>query len=411
MQIYLVGGAVRDKLLQYPVRERDWVVVGANPEYMTEQGFKPVGKDFPVFLHPETHEEYALARTERKRGHGYKGFTFHADRDVSLEEDLVRRDLTINAIALSESGEYIDPYGGRKDIKDRVLRHVSPAFVEDPVRVLRVARFAARYHHLGFSIATETLALMQNITDSGELDYLVAERVWQEIRRALEGAHSWVFIQALRDSHALKKLLPEIDSLFGVPQPAQHHPEIDTGVHCLLTLKAICTMTEAGMTRFAALVHDLGKGTSPRENWPSHKGHELRGLKLINNLCDRLSVPNSWRELALLVAEFHTACHRALTLPSSTLLETLERVDALRRPERFDMFVLCCTADARGRTGLEKKPYPQADYMVKARNRLAEIKTETFIRQGYQGAQLGQKLREARLESLQIFKKAYEGEQ
>ncbi len=404
MKIYLVGGAVRDTLLNCPVKERDWVVVGATPEAMLEQHYKPVGKDFPVFLHPETGEEYALARTERKSGHGYTGFVFHADENITLEEDLKRRDLTINAIAQDQSGDLIDPYGGQSDIDTRILRHVSPAFVEDPLRVLRVARFAARYHHLGFTIAEETLALMRELADSGELEHLTAERVWQEIRRSLEGSNPQIFFEVLRDANALKILLPEVDALFGVPQPPKHHPEIDTGVHCMLALEQICLLPASPEARFATLTHDLGKAHTPADVLPSHHGHEQRGLPLINGLCDRLHVPNTWRELALLVSEFHTHCHRALELKATTLLNMLERLDALRRPERFEQFLLACLADVHGRTGLENAPYPQVDYLRAAKTTCAEIQVKQFIDQGLEGAKLGQALRQARIDALNKLK-------
>lgn len=407
MKIYLVGGAVRDKLLNYPIRERDWVVVGATPEALLQQNYKPVGKDFPVFLHPDTGEEYALARTERKSGHGYGGFSFHTEPSVTLEDDLLRRDLTINAIAEDSDGSLIDPYGGQQDIKNRMLRHVSPAFAEDPLRVLRVARFAARYHHLGFTIAPETLELMRALNDSGELNYLTNERVWQEIKKTLAGENPDVFFNVLNECGALEKLLPEIHALFGVPQPPKHHPEIDTGVHCLLALQQICLLDTLPETRFATLVHDLGKGTTPKEILPSHHGHELRGLKLINQLCDRLGVANSWRELGLLVSEFHTHCHRALELKPSTLLKTLQRLDAIRRPERFEQFLLACTADVRGRTGLEDNAYKQADYFRAARSAIASVEARALIEEGLDGAELGKALSELRLAKLKLLKQEW----
>lgn len=408
MKIYLVGGAVRDKLLNYPVTERDWVVVGATPEVMLQQNFKPVGKDFPVFLHPETGEEYALARTERKSGHGYGGFVFHAEPDVSLEDDLERRDLTINAIAEDEDGSLIDPYGGIRDIEARMLRHLSPAFVEDPLRVLRVARFAARYHHLGFRIAPETLSLMKTLSESGELDYLTKERVWQEIKRALEGQDPDVFFRVLHDCDALAKLLPEVEALFGVPQPPKHHPEIDTGVHCLLALQQSCVLKAAPEARFATLTHDLGKGTTPADILPSHHGHETRGLQLINQLCDRLGVPNTWRELALLVSEYHTHCHRAFELKASTLLNLLERLDALRRPQRFEQFLLVCEADARGRTGLENRDYSQVEYLRAAQRAMASVEIQPLLGAGKSGAELGEALRKQRLQKLKTFKQEWQ---
>ncbi len=411
MQIYLVGGAVRDALLNRPVSERDWVVVGATPEQMLAQNFKPVGNDFPVFLHPETGEEYALARTERKTGRGYTGFTFYTDTSVTLEDDLVRRDLTINAIAQDKNGDLIDPYNGTKDIEARILRHVSPAFSEDPLRVLRVARFAARYHSLEFKIAEETLALMTDLAESGELDHLTAERVWKEMSRALEGDDPHIFFQVLRDCGALSKLLPELDRLFGVPQPPKYHPEIDTGIHCLMALQQICKLDGSAEARFATLTHDLGKGTTPKNLLPSHHGHEERGIELIHTVCNRLKVQNTWRELAVLVSEFHTHCHRAPELKPTTLLSMLERLDAFRRPERFEQFCRVCTADARGRTGFENTPYRQADYLRSAHEQVAGIAVKEFIDQGLQGHQVGDALRAERLRVLHSFKKEWRSEQ
>ena len=314
MQIYLVGGAVRDSLLNYPSSENDWVVVGATPKQMTDQGFKPVGQDFPVFIHPHTSEEYALARTERKSGQGYKGFEFYASTDVSLEEDLIRRDLTINAIAQDNDGNIIDPYGGQKDLEKKLLRHVSDAFTEDPLRVLRVARFAARYHHLGFSIANETLDLMKSIVADGEMSFLVAERVWKETSRALSEQSPQVFIKVLRDCGALNALFPEIDGLFGVPQRADYHPEVDTGTHTLMALEQSVKLSDSNAVRFSVLVHDLGKALTPDSVLPSHTGHEKSGLPLVKALCDRLTVPNSHRQLAMAVTEYHLHSHKALSL-------------------------------------------------------------------------------------------------
>lgn len=363
MDTYLVGGAVRDRLLGYPVHERDWVVVGASPQQMLDLGYSQVGKDFPVFLHPDTKEEYALARTERKSGRGYTGFTVHCAPDVTLEEDLLRRDLTINAMAETATGELVDPYGGRADLEARLLRHVSDAFVEDPLRVLRTARFAARYAHLGFRVAPETLALMAEIVARDELDHLPAERVWVEMDKALGERHPEVFIEVLRDCGALARLLPELDALFGVPQPEQHHPEIDSGVHTLLALKQAVALSDARDLRFAVLVHDLGKALTPADQLPRHIAHERRGLKPIKALCQRLKVPNQYRDLALQVCEYHLLCHTAMELRGKTLLKLLTGTDALRRPDRFELFLLGCEADARGRLGSEDKPYPQADYL------------------------------------------------
>ena len=363
MKAYLVGGAVRDALLGYPSSENDWVVVGATPADLLAQGFQQVGKDFPVFLHPDTRDEYALARTERKRGHGYTGFAVHCDPAVTLEQDLLRRDLTINAMARSPEGDIIDPYGGQRDLAARVLRHVSDAFVEDPLRVLRTARFAARYAHLGFGVAPETLALMAEIVDQDELAHLPAERIWLEMERALGERDPQVFVQVLRDCGALARLLPELEALFGVPQTETYHPEIDTGVHTLMALQQAALLTPATDVRFALLLHDLGKGTTPRAEWPRHIAHEHRGLKLVERVCQRLKAPGQHRELALKVCEYHTLCHRALALRGKTLLKLLNATDALRRPERFEAFLLACEADARGRKGLEQRDYPQADFL------------------------------------------------
>jgi tRNA nucleotidyltransferase (CCA-adding enzyme) len=357
MKVYRVGGAVRDRLLRRTVQDTDWVVVGATPDEMTARGFKPVGGDFPVFLHPETGEEYALARTERKSGRGYKGFTIHSAPDVTLEDDLRRRDLTINAIAEDEQGNLIDPFGGRADLERHVLRHVSPAFIEDPLRVLRVARFAAR---LEFSIAPETLQLMSEISAAGELDDLVPERVWMETERALVESFPARYFATLRRCGALQRVFPEIDSLFGVPQPERHHPEIDTGVHTLMVLEQAAALAPDPETRFAALVHDLGKAATPAAEWPGHGGHEERGVEILNRLCDRLHVPNRFRELAVIVARHHLDCHRIGEMRADTILRKLEAADGFRRPDRFDRFLLACEADARGRKGLEERDYPQA---------------------------------------------------
>ena len=362
--VFEVGGAVRDELLGLPVQDRDYVVVGASPDKMTALGFKPVGKDFPVFLHPQTREEYALARTERKSGRGYKGFTFHAGPDVSLEEDLQRRDLTINAMARDENGTLVDPYGGQADLQAGVLRHVSAAFAEDPVRVLRVARFAARFD--SFCVAPETLALMRQMVIDGEVDYLVAERVWQELSRGLMEQRPSRMFQVLRDCGALEKILPEVDRLFGVPQRAEFHPEVDTGIHIMLVVDWAASQSCTLPVRFAALTHDLGKGTTPPAEWPAHHGHEARSVDLVRSLCERIRVPADCRELALAVAREHGKVHRALELRPSTLVELLERVDAFRRPERFEEFLQACECDFRGRPGYEDRDFPQADYLQQA---------------------------------------------
>tara|TARA_R100000005_G_scaffold91970_3_gene64920 strand:+ start:4595 stop:5824 length:1230 start_codon:yes stop_codon:yes gene_type:complete len=392
VKTYLVGGAVRDALLDYPCSERDWVVVGATPETLLALGYQQVGKDFPVFLHPETKEEHALARTERKQGHGYTGFIVHCDPAVTLEEDLLRRDLTINAMARDDTGQIIDPYGGQRDLRQRVLRHVSGAFVEDPLRVLRTARFAARYAHLGFSVAPETLALMTDIVNQGELEHLPAERVWIELQKALAERSPETFITVLRDCGALRALLPEVDRLFGVPQSPQYHPEVDTGLHTLMVLQQAAGLTPAADVRFAALLHDLGKGITPEAEWPRHIAHEQRGLALVRDVCQRLRAPNQYRDLALQVCEFHLLCHRARELRGKTLLKLLRGTGALRQPQRFEAFLLACEADARGRAGSEQRPYPQAAYLREALRRARSVSAEAFVAQGLTGKALGEAL-------------------
>lgn len=405
MKTYLVGGAVRDELLGLPVRERDWIVVGARPEELTAAGYKPVGKDFPVFLHPQTSEEYALARTERKTGPGYKGFATQFSPDVTLEEDLERRDLTINAIAKDmDTGALVDPFGGRKDLEARVLRHVSPAFVEDPVRVLRAARFAARFAPLGFTVASETIELMREIAARGELDALVPERVWQETQRALEQDAPWTFFEVLREAHALKVIFPEVDALFGVPQPEQWHPEIDSGVHTMMVLQQAARLSADPIVRFAALVHDLGKGTTPPQEWPRHIAHEQRSAKLIEELCTRLKIPNNYREVAVHVGRYHLLAHKAKELRPSTLLELLENLDAFRRPERFEQYVLACEADARGRKGLEDRDYSQSAYLRKAREVAAGVRLSEEDRTGLNGTQIAERMRKERVARLTTLK-------
>ncbi|WP_231758595.1 multifunctional CCA addition/repair protein [Microbulbifer elongatus] len=404
MKVYLVGGAVRDKLLQRPVHERDWVVVGASESDMRARGFRPVGKDFPVFLHPDTDEEYALARTERKSGRGYGGFTVHASPDVTLEQDLQRRDLTVNAMAETADGTIIDPYGGQADLSARTLRHVSTAFAEDPLRILRVARFAARYAPLGFTIADETMTLMRAMVDAGEVEHLVAERVWKEVSRALTEPRPDIFISTLRDCGALEILLPEVDCLFGVPQPVLHHPEIDTGDHVLRALR----QAPADLpVRFAVLVHDLGKGVTPEHVLPSHRGHEAAGLPLVKGVCKRLRVPNPITALALGVCEYHLHCHKAFELRPQTLLKLLRALDALRKPERFEQFLESCEADARGRLGLEDRDYPQVDYLRAARQAAADVDPQALIAEGFAGAELGKALDRARLQALAHLKGSY----
>jgi tRNA nucleotidyltransferase (CCA-adding enzyme) len=404
MQVYLVGGAVRDRLLGRAVNERDWVVVGATPEELVRGGYLPVGREFPVFLHPQTREEYALARLERKVAPGYRGFTTQFSPDVTLQEDLQRRDLTINAIAESASGEIIDPYGGRADLDARLLRHVSGNFIEDPVRILRVARFAARYAELGFRIAPETLELMQRMVASGEVQALVPERVWTETERALGEPRPEVFFETLRACGALAAIFPEIDALFGVPQPPRWHPEIDTGVHALLAVRYAANIGASGPVRFAAVVHDLGKALTPRERWPSHHGHEDAGVPLIDALCDRLKVPTAYRELAVLTARQHTLVHRAGELKPETVLKLFDASDAFRRPERFAELLRACEADARGRTGLEAEPYPQADYLKTAFAAAAAVMLTEQERQGLAGPAIGAQLRQRRLAAVTAVK-------
>jgi len=402
----LVGGAVRDKLLGLTPKERDWVVVGATVEDMTTHGYRQVGKDFPVFLHPETHEEYALARTERKTALGYHGFSVHAAPDVTLEQDLMRRDLTVNAIAETPDGELIDPFGGQRDLRDRILRHVSPAFVEDPVRILRVARFAARFAQLGFRVADETMQLMREMVEAGEVDALVAERVWAETERALRTDSPTRYFEVLRECGAQARLFPEINRLFGVPQPAKHHPEIDTGVHTMLVLAQAARLSPDPEVRFAALVHDLGKGTTPKEEWPRHIAHEARGVPLVKALCKRLRIPNHFRDLALLVTEFHLHYHRAAELRPETLLKLLRRTDALRRPERFEQFILACEADSRGRWGFEDAHFEQPDILRRVRDAAAAVDSRELCEQGLEGKALGEALQARQLEAIRTVQQA-----
>jgi tRNA nucleotidyltransferase (CCA-adding enzyme) len=404
MQIYKVGGAVRDRLLGRTVSEEDWVVVGASAEQMLELGYRPVGADFPVFLHPQTGEEYALARTERKSGRGYGGFTFHASPDVTLEQDLIRRDLTVNAMAEDDQGNLIDPNNGQQDLEARILRHVSPAFAEDPLRVLRVARFAARYAPLGFSVAPETLMLMRQLAESGELAHLTAERSWKEISRALMEPRPDVFVQVLRDCGALAALLPEVDDLFGVPQPQAHHPEIDTGVHVLSVLRQCAEHDQPLNVRWASLLHDVGKGLTPEDEWPRHIAHEQKGLRLIQAINERCKAPRDCAELAMLVGEFHTHGHRALELRPSTLLELLQRFDVFRRPQRFAEFVAACEMDARGRLGLEQREYPQGAYLLGAAEAARQVPVKPLLEKGFKGAELGEALNRERLQALKAYK-------
>lgn len=401
MQIYLVGGAVRDQLLQLPVYDRDWVVVGSSPQAMLAAGFQAVGKDFPVFLHPKSKEEHALARTERKTGVGYTGFACHYAPDVSLEDDLLRRDLTINAMAQDNSGQLIDPYGGQRDLAAKVLRHVSPAFVEDPLRVLRVARFAAKLHRLGFTVAEETMHLMAKIAQSGELQHLTAERVWQEWHKSLSTHHPEVFLQVLRDCGALAVVLPEIDRLFGVPQPEKWHPEIDTGIHTLMVAKQAAQLSDSLLVRFAAQVHDLGKGVTPPSEWPSHKLHCHTGLNIIESLCERIRVPNEFRDLALAVCAQHSNIHRADELKPATKLKVLGLLDVWRKPERLEQVLLCCEADHRGRLGLESEPYPQREIFLRAYQAALGVAVQAVIADGFQGKQIKEELDKRRVSAIE----------
>jgi len=398
MEIYAVGGAVRDELLGLPVKDRDWVVVGATPQDMLAQGFVPVGRDFPVFLHPQTHEEYALARTERKTAPGYAGFAFHAAPGVTLEQDLVRRDLTINAMAKDESGEIIDPHGGRADLATRVLRHVAPAFAEDPVRILRVARFAARF--ADFSIAPETLQLMRGMVTEGEVDALVAERVWQELARGLMEARPSRMFEVLRDCGALARLLPELDALWGVPQRADYHPEVDTGVHVMMVIDMAARLAGALPARFAALTHDLGKGTTAADVLPRHIGHEERSVRLLKGLCQRLRVPTDCAELAQVVAREHGNIHRSQDLSAPATVRLLERCDAFRKPERFADILLACECDARGRLGLQDTPYPQGRRLAQALQTALGVATnaiaESAMTAGARGPKIGELIQAAR---------------
>ena len=402
MQIYQVGGAVRDELLGFEVKDRDWVVVGATPEQMTDQGYKPVGKDFPVFIHPDTGEEYALARTERKTGPGYTGFAFDTSEEITLEQDLERRDITINAIAKDENGNLIDPFNGRRDLEQKIIRHVSDAFVEDPLRVLRVARFAAQFN---FAIAGETQSLLKEISATNELQTLTPERVWVETEKALQTRQPRRYFEALRECNALAALFPEIDRLFGVPQPEHHHPEIDSGVHTLMVLDQAASITAEPEVRFAALVHDLGKGTTPQQAWPRHHGHEERGVKLINGLCDRLRIPKKYRELAVLVSRYHLDCHRINEMKATTVMRKLEGLDALRRPERFEQFLLACEADARGRKGKEQQDYRQAGIFRKYHAACMTVTASSEDIRNLKGTEIAEHLRAQRIEAIRKVKR------
>lgn len=400
MDIYLVGGAVRDAQLGITVKDQDWVVVGATPEKMTSQGYQAVGQDFPVFLHPKTKQEYALARTERKAGKGYKGFTCYSAPDVTLEQDLLRRDLTINAIAQAPNGDLIDPFNGLNDLNNKVLRHVSEAFVEDPLRVLRVARFTARFHYLGFSIAPETMSLMTQIVKSGELNALTPERVWMEWEKSLSCDDPQIFLEILRECGALKVILPEVDDLFGVPQPEKWHPEIDTGIHTLMVAKQAAKLSSSLPVRLAAQLHDLGKGITPTEEWPSHKMHCHTGLKLIKEVCQRQKVPNEFRDLALLVCEHHSNVHRAQELRPATFIKILDKMDSWRKPERLEQVLLCCQADHAGRKGLENQPYPQSQLFKNAFQAALSVEVKHIVTAGFKGAAIREELTKQRIEAV-----------
>ncbi len=401
MKTFLVGGAVRDALLRLPVKDRDWVVVGATPDSMLAQGYQQVGRDFPVFLHPESREEYALARTERKSGNGYTGFVTQFAPDVTLEQDLQRRDLTINAIAQAADGTLIDPYHGQQDLQQRTLRHVSAAFNEDPLRVLRVARFAARFAHLNFRVAPETQALMREMAHSGELAHLTAERVWKETEKALLTRNPQVYFQQLRDCDALQVLFPEIDNLYGIPAPVKWHPEIDTGVHALMTLTMVAALSDQLDVRFATLFHDVGKALTPTEKWPSHHGHGPAGVPIVEALCQRLRVQNQVRDLALVVTEFHDVVHTIERQPADALVALFDRIDAWRKPDRVEKMALTSEADARGRTTLESMAYPQGDYLRRAFALAQAVPTKAVVEAGFKGAAVREELTRRRVLALQ----------
>ncbi|MGI2169072.1 multifunctional CCA addition/repair protein [Shewanella sp. MF05960] len=404
MKIYLVGGAVRDTLLNQTVVDKDYVVVGSSVEEMLEQGYQQVGKDFPVFLHPKTQQEYALARTERKTGNGYQGFSCDANKQVTLEEDLLRRDLTINAIAQDEQGTLYDPYQGIADIEAKTLRHVSQAFVEDPLRVLRVARFAARFNHLGFTVASETMQLMTDIANSGELEHLTPERVWQECDKALGSQSPQIFFEVLKQCQALVVLFPEIDALFGVPQPEKWHPEIDSGIHTLMVLEQTSLLSRNKAVRFAALVHDLGKALTPKQDWPKHYGHGQKGLTAIKKLCARIKVPNDYRDLALLVSDQHQNIHNAFELRAETIVKLFDKADFWRKPQRLTDLLLCCHGDIRGRTGFEHALYPQAEYLQQCYQLATQVDVQSIIAEGHQGAQIKNQLQLKRIQRVNDFK-------
>lgn len=404
LDCYIVGGAVRDRLLGRPVADHDWVVVGATPQEMLAHGFRQVGADFPVFLHPETGEEYALARTERKQGRGYHGFSVHAAPDVTLEDDLARRDLTVNAMAETACGELVDPYGGQRDLEDRQLRHVGPAFVEDPLRVLRVARFAAQLGRHRFTVAEETKALMREMSASGELADLTPERVWTETAKALATERPSRYFEVLHEVGALAETFPEVEALFGVPQPEAYHPEVDTGIHTLLVLDAAAGLSDSIAVRFAAVCHDLGKALTPPEEWPRHIGHERRGVEPARRLCDRLRTPKAVRELALTVTAQHGRVHRALAMRDATLVDLLDDLDALRRPDRFEDILTVCHADSRGKPGKEQVDYPEGDWLREVREVVAAVSPRPLVEQGYRGKAIGEALRRERVRAVSRLK-------
>ncbi len=404
MQIYLVGGAVRDELLGIPVKDKDWVVVGATPQQLLDSNYQQVGNDFPVFLHPKTREEFALARIERKKGQGYKGFICDFSSDITLEQDLIRRDLTVNAIAKDSNGQLIDPFGGQQDLKNKVLRHVSPAFEEDPLRVFRVARFAARYAQFGFVVAPETMELMQNISMSGELKSLTAERIWKETARAILEPTPQVYFDILKSCQALDDWFIELSKLWGIPNPAKWHPEIDSGIHTLMVLEQAAKLSSELTVRFASLVHDLGKALTPPEKWPSHQGHEELGLGAINDLCDRIKAPNDCRELALLVSKYHTHIHKAYELKASTILKLFNGCDAWRKPERFNALLTSCKADARGRTGFETSEYSQAQYIKTALEAALSVDIKAIVAKGFKGKAIKEALDDQRVKKIAAVK-------
>lgn len=413
MKVYLVGGAVRDQLLGLPVKDRDWIVVGADPATLLSLGYLQVGKDFPVFLNPKTKEEYALARTERKSSTGYTGFICDFSPTITLEQDLIRRDLTINAMAQSEDGEIIDPYGGKQDLENRILRHISPAFSEDPLRVLRVARFAARYHSLGFKIASETLALMAELALSGELQHLTAERIWLETEKALNEKNPEIYFETLHKTGALSVLFSEIDALYGVPNPVKHHPEVDSFIHTMLVLKQAVNLTEnnpilnKSAVRFAAICHDLGKALTPQNILPHHYGHEQAGIKPTRTLCKRLKVPSYFQELAELTCEFHTHIHKAFELRAETVITLFNRFDVWRKPQRFQEFLQVCLADTRGRTGFETKDYPQIDYINQLLHSANEVDVQQVIADGFEKQAIKNELTKRRILAVKQTKTNY----